>query len=80
MSSRKIAITLESDLLAKVDSLVKQRVFPSRSRAIQTAVAEKLSRINQSALARECANLDPDFEKQLAEEGFNEDIAEWPKY
>ncbi len=63
MSSSKIAITLESKLLAQVDSLVKRHVFPSRSRAIQQAVAEKLARINRSVLARECAKLDPDFEK-----------------
>ncbi len=80
MSSSKIAITLESEVLAKVDALVKKRMFPSRSRAIQEAVKEKLERLNHSLLAQECAKLDPEYEKALAEEGLREDLAEWPEY
>ena len=44
MASSKIAITLESKLLDEVDALVKKRMFPNRSRAIQQAIKEKLSR------------------------------------
>ncbi len=80
MSSSKIAITLESGLLAEVDALVKKRVFSNRSRAIQEAVKEKLNRLNHSLLARECAKLEPEYEKALAEEGFTEDMSEWPEY
>ena len=72
MSTSKVAITLESDLLAEVDALVKKRMFPSRSRAIQVAVKEKLARLSHSLLAQECANLDPEYEKALAEEGLRE--------
>ena len=77
MSSSKIAITLESRMLAEVDALVKKRIFPNRSSAIQEAVKEKLSRLNHSLLAQECANLDPEYEKALAEEGLTEDLSEW---
>ncbi len=80
MSSSKIAITLESSMLAEVDALVKKRMFPNRSRAIQEAVKEKLSRLNQSLLAQECAKLDPEYEKALAEKGLTEDLSEWPEY
>lgn len=80
MSSSKIAITLESGMLAKVDSLVKNHMFPSRSRAIQEAVKEKLNRLNHSLLAQECAKLDPEYEKALADEGLTEDLSEWPEY
>ena len=80
MSSNKIAITLESNLLAEVDALVKKRMFPSRSRAIQVAVKEKLERLGHSQLAQECAKLDPEYEKALAEEGLREDLSEWPEY
>ena len=80
MSSRKIAITLESGLLAEVDALVKKHIFPSRSRAIQEAVKEKLGRLNHSLLAQECSKLDPEYEKTFAEEGLEEDCFEWPKY
>ena len=47
-------------------------MFPSRSQAIEVAVQEKLARLDQGRLARECAKLDPDFEKALAEVGFAE--------
>jgi len=80
MSTSKIAITLESGTLAEVDALVKKHMFPNRSRAIQEAVKEKLSRLNQSLLAQECAKLDPKYEKALADEGLTEDISEWPEY
>ena len=80
MSSSKIAITIEADMLDEVDALVKKRLFPSRSRAIQEAVKEKLSRLNQSLLAQECAKLDPEYEKALADEGLSEDFKEWPEY
>jgi metal-responsive CopG/Arc/MetJ family transcriptional regulator len=80
MSSSKVAITLESDVLAEVDALVKKRMFPSRSRAIQVAVKEKLERLSHNLLAQECANLDPEYEKALAEEGLREDLSEWPEY
>ena len=80
MNSSKIAITLESGLLSEVDALVKKHIFPNRSRAIQEAVKEKLSRLNHSRLAQECAKLDPAYEKALADEGLTEDLFEWPEY
>ena len=80
MSSSKIAITLEAGLLAEVDSLVEQELFPSRSKAIQEAVREKLNRLKRSLLARECAKLNPREEAALAEEGLDEDLREWPEY
>jgi metal-responsive CopG/Arc/MetJ family transcriptional regulator len=80
MNTSKIAITLNSQVLSEVDALVKRRIFPSRSRAIQEAVKEKLERLNHSRLAQECSKLDPDYEKALAEEGLREDLSEWPEY
>ncbi len=80
MSTAKIAITIEEDLLGKLDQLVSTRVFPNRSKAIQEAVREKLGRVNRSRLARECAKLDPSFEKAMAEEGLSLDVREWPEY
>ena len=80
MGAAKIAITLDRETLAHVDRLVKRRVFPSRSRAIQLAVEEKLERLSRKRLARECAKLDPDQERALAEEGISGELAEWPEY
>lgn len=80
MSTAKIAITLREDLLDRLDSLVRSKVFPNRSRAVQVAVEEKLARLNRSRLARECAKLDPKFEQALAEEGMSSERDEWPEY
>ena len=80
MARAKVAISLDENTLDRLDRLVKNQVFPNRSRAIQEAVEEKLSRLDRSRLARECAKLDPAFEKSLAEEGISEELAEWPEY
>ena len=80
MAKSKVAISLDESTLDRLDQLVKKRVFPNRSQAIEEAVAEKLARLEKSRLAQECAKLDPTFEKALAEEGLSEDFAEWPEY
>jgi metal-responsive CopG/Arc/MetJ family transcriptional regulator len=80
MATNKVAITIDSDLLSKVDLLVSQRVFPNRSKAIQEALIDKLSLIRQTHLASECAKLDPQIQQQLAEEGIEGDCSQWPTY
>jgi metal-responsive CopG/Arc/MetJ family transcriptional regulator len=80
MATSKIAITIDQNLLHRLDFLVKSQRFANRSRAIQEAVAEKLSRIERSRLAQECAKLDPKFEQEMAEEGFATEMDEWPEY
>jgi metal-responsive CopG/Arc/MetJ family transcriptional regulator len=80
MAAAKVAITLDADVLAQVDRLVSQQTFPNRSKAIEQAVKEKLERLDRSRLARECAKLDPAFEKALADEGVSGELAEWPEY
>ncbi len=80
MSKSKIAITLEEETLERLDELVAQSMFPNRSQAIEEALKEKLSRLQRTQLARECAKLDPIFERALAEEGLSEDMTQWPEY
>ena len=80
MAKCKVAISLDESTLTRLDRLVRKKVFPNRSRAIEEAVKEKLARLEKSRLAQECAKLDPTFEKALAEEGLSEDLAEWPEY
>ena len=80
MAKSKVAISLDESILTRLDRLVREKVFPNRSRAIEEAVKEKLARLEKSRLAQECAKLDPTFEKALAEEGLSEDLAEWPEY
>ena len=80
MSKAKIAITIDEPLLVRIDRLVAEQVFSSRSQAIEAAVEEKIERLEHGRLARECAKLDPDFEKTLAEEGLSRELDEWPEY
>jgi len=80
MAASKIAITLDDKMLKQIDILVKSKYFPNRSKAIQEAVAEKLLRLEKSRLSKECAKLDPEFERSLAEEGFSVELEEWPEY
>jgi metal-responsive CopG/Arc/MetJ family transcriptional regulator len=80
MGAAKIAITMEESLLAQLDGLVSQHVYPNRSRAIQDAVSDKLRRMERRRLARECAKLDPNFEQALADEGIGAEIGQWPEY
>ena len=80
MGKAKVAITLDLATVQRIDQLVKKRVFRNRSRAIQEAVQEKLERIDRNRLARECAKLDPVFEKAMAEEGMGEELEAWPEY
>ncbi|MEI8373950.1 MAG: ribbon-helix-helix domain-containing protein [Planctomycetota bacterium] len=75
-----IAVTLDQGTVARLDQLVEEKRFPSRSRAVQEAVSDKLDRLQRNRLARECAKLDPAFEKALAEEGLAQDWKEWPEY
>jgi metal-responsive CopG/Arc/MetJ family transcriptional regulator len=80
MAMSKVAITLDEELLERLDRLVAERRFPNRSRAIQEAVEEKLSRMERGRLAREAAKLDRAFEQKLADEGLAGDLVEWPEY
>jgi Arc/MetJ-type ribon-helix-helix transcriptional regulator len=63
MTMSKIAISLDESTLLRLDRLVQEGFFASRSQAIREAVIEKLVRLQKGRLARECAKLDPCFEK-----------------
>ena len=80
MSTAKVAITMDKELLKQLDYLVQTRVFQNRSRAIQEAVQEKLTRLQRTRLAQECAKLDPQIEQTLAEEGLSFEVGSWPEY
>lgn len=80
MGVARIAVSIDVELLERLDELVEAHTFPNRSRAIAEAVAEKLARLRGDRLARECALLDPEDEKSLAEEGMGTEGDEWPAY
>lgn len=80
MPVAKIAITLEGRIVRKLDRLVRQKVFPNRSKAIQEAVKDKIKRYDCNRLEKECKKLDPKYEQALAEEGMTLETEEWPEY
>jgi metal-responsive CopG/Arc/MetJ family transcriptional regulator len=80
MPKAKIAISLAEQTLERLDRLVREKTFPNRSQAIETALTEKLDRLDRTRLAMECGKLNPAQEKELADEGFSEELSRWPEY
>lgn len=80
MSTARIAISLNSELLKALDDLVAAEQFPSRSGAVQKAIYQYLERTNGTRLARECAKLDQADEIMAAEEGMQYEMESWPEY
>ena len=80
MGVAKITISIDEQLLSRLDVLVQSRVFSNRSQAVQSAVQEKVARIGKTRLAQECAKLDPQEEQALADEGLAAEVAQWPPY
>jgi Arc/MetJ-type ribon-helix-helix transcriptional regulator len=74
MTASKIAITIDDNTLKQLDILVKSKLFPNRSRAIQEAIAEKLTLLERRRLAQECSKLDPKLEQSLADEGLSSEV------
>jgi metal-responsive CopG/Arc/MetJ family transcriptional regulator len=80
MPKTKVALTLDADLLERVDELVAKQKFRNRSQAVEAALADKLQRLARTRLARESAKLNPDQEQRLAEEGLADALESWPEY
>jgi len=80
MPKEKVAVTIEKDLLERLDRMVAEGRYPSRSSAVEQAVEERLEKVERTRLARESAKLDPEFEQALADEGIAGDLSEWPEY
>lgn len=80
MGSNKVAITIDEELLRRLDRLVAERRFPNRSQAIQEAVREKLAHLDRTRLAREAAKLNRRLEQRFADEGLQGEAEEWPEY
>ena len=80
MTRAKIAITIDHVLLELLDNLIQNRTFSNRSQAINTALKEKLSRIQKTRLELECQKLVMEDEREFADIGIEEDFREWDKY
>jgi hypothetical protein len=56
----------------------RRRLYPNRSRAVESAVNLLGEREKRTRLVRELAKVDPQEEKQLAEQGLGDRA--WPEY
>jgi Arc/MetJ-type ribon-helix-helix transcriptional regulator len=80
MTAAKIAISIDPEVLERIDSLVRDKKFRSRSEVFQTAVAEQLFRLSEHSLAVECEKLDAAEEQAFADMGLSSELIEWPEY
>jgi metal-responsive CopG/Arc/MetJ family transcriptional regulator len=80
MPKTKVALTLDADLVERVDELVAKQMFRNRSQAVEAALADKVHRLARTRLARESAKLTPANEKRLADEGLVDALESWPEY
>lgn len=80
MSVAKIAISIDAELLKKLDSYVVNKKFKNRSQAIQLSVLSTIKRLEHARLHQECQKLNPAFEQQIANENLNKDMEEWPEF
>jgi Arc/MetJ-type ribon-helix-helix transcriptional regulator len=80
MAKTKVAVTLDGQTLRRVDRLVREGRYPNRSQAIEAAIAAQLERREHHRVAQECAKLDPEAERAMAEEGLGVEVAGWPEY
>jgi Arc/MetJ-type ribon-helix-helix transcriptional regulator len=75
---RKIAVTLDQKTVGDLDRWVREGRYPNRSRALQSAVDLLSEREKRTRLSRELAKIDPQEERELAEQGLGDRA--WPEY
>ena len=73
---KKIAITIDENLLAEIDYLVEQKVYPSRSKAIEANLEINRDSLRRRRFEIECAKLNPQEEQEFAELGGFDDWTE----
>lgn len=64
---KKIAITIEEDALLQIDSIVKEGIFPNRSKVFQAAIQDKLIDLQRTRLYVQANNLNMNEEQAIAE-------------
>jgi metal-responsive CopG/Arc/MetJ family transcriptional regulator len=80
MPKTKVAVTVDAGLLRHVDALVAEHRFASRSQAVESALADTVTRIKRTRLARECAKVNRRDERALADEFLRASVETWPEY
>lgn len=80
MAKAKVAVTVDTATLKRLDALVRSGRFASRSQAVEAAIDAHLSRLERTRLAEQCSRLDAGDERRWAELGFDADAQQWPPY
>ena len=79
-NNSKIATTVSPLVLNRLDALVQNEHYASRSKAIEQVVEVQLQRLERTRLSDECALLDADKEQAMADIGLALDAAAWPAF
>ena len=80
MAAFKFVISVDRVLMERLDDFVQRGYFLNRSTAFQTAFKDKIDRIERKRLTKECAKLDPKFEREQAEDVTMEEFKSWPEF
>ncbi len=80
VNKSKIAITISPLALNRLDALVQNEHFASRSEAIEQAVEAQLQRLERTRLSDQCALLDVNDEQAMADTGLAADAAARPAF
>ena len=80
MNKSKIAITINSVVPSRLDRLIQNKLYASRSEVNAKAVEAQLQRLEYTRLSEQCALLDVDEEQAMADVGLAADAAVWAAF
>ena len=80
MGTTQILVSLDDETVAQLGALVKNGGYTSLDSVVAESIAMRLALGRSKSLAEQCALLDPENEKALAEEGMSEALRSWPEY
>lgn len=79
MPRARVSVSLDPSAIAELDRLAKRRRLNGRSQALRAFVEAGVGRLDARRFARECAKLDPEYEKALAEWKTSRVLEQWPE-
>lgn len=74
MAKTKVAVSLDARLVKNVDTLVRQRRYPSRSAAIEAALRTQAKASREEDYESMLDQIDPEEERALANERYKADV------
>ena len=80
MNKSKLAITINSVVPSRLDRLIQNKLYASRSEVNAKAVEAQMQRLEYTRLSEQCALLDVDEEQAMADVGLAADAAVWPAF